>query len=168
MSISTPDFSQLENIKFLSSFVDFVKNPDKYAKLIKEGQETIKEAKAVISAYTTVEEANIYLKNAHDFLAKESTALALKGEQHEKETTKATEEILKKSADLDKRETEARAIQDLIDKKRISLEKQEISLDKKLDELEKKKQTLLEKEAELNEKQTIMNVNLDKMKAMLG
>lgn len=153
----------LDQVEMFISFLELVKYPEKYTKMLEDMKARSDELKQVVEAYTDVKSANKYydkLKQEHalrlENLNKQQDEFQKAAERFEREKQEeviAREQRVKK---LEQRHAEVlgkeQQVMGLFDVQRVQLDdlnKDRVSLNGKREDLEKREVALREKEAQL-------------------
>lgn len=168
MGITNDSFLEVQKIRELADFVNFVQNPDKFAEIVNKAIKTLEDAEKVVNAFTSVEQANAYLKNSKESALKKELELKQKEKVFEdfcagkaKEFVDVRNKLDEEQSKLQDRQTslleEIAALNDSIKKNK-----------ERAESVASKEIALNNKETQLNEKETDLNEKAAKIKALLG
>ena len=160
--------NQLDKVEMFISFLDLVKNPEKYDEMLTEMRARSKELRDVVEAYTSVENANKYFSKLENALAEKQGKFNQRVNDFEarmlredKEAEKKAEDMSKRAADLDARRNELRLKEQEVNGK-------DLRLSKLLEENESNKLALMRQMDDYNSKDRLLKDKEAKLKQLLG
>lgn len=159
MSVSGINYTELEKLRLFSSFFDLISNPEKYKSLIAEANAAVGRMEEVVTAYTSVKQAQPFLSKAAADAAKSAELLEqakIKAKQIENDAISRAE---KQDAEYSKKLSEVQELEHKLQKQSEAASKLQKELDElgasmrsRLDILEKRERELASYKADLDEK----------------
>ena len=167
MSISV-DQSKLEELQKFSAFFEFIANPQKCKDLLDQVNATLKIMQTTITAHTTVETANDYLKAAADKIAEVNLYIDAEDAKLADAKLAFAEKVAAETAVLETREARVSAAENALAQAQASLKTAQAELAMAEVALETRAQNLSNRETQMKAQEQSLQQKKTQLTALLG